>query len=97
MTSSYSTFTEKGTCFKIVIVGERAVGKTSLAVRYVKGIYSNIYAVTVGIEFYSKMITQGSDQYQLQLWDTVLTNLFRPANSAFKPWFDPFTIRPAAW
>lgn len=71
MTSSYSTFTEKGTCFKIVIVGERAVGKTSLAVRYVKGIYSNIYAVTVGIEFYSKMITQGPDQYQLQLWDTV--------------------------
>ena len=59
MTSAYSVYSDSSTNFKMVVVGERAVGKTSLAVRYIKGVFSKHYAVTVGIEFYSKLITEG--------------------------------------
>jgi len=51
-----STKSESRVNFKVVIVGERGVGKTSLALRYVKGIFNKSYAVTVGVEFYSKNI-----------------------------------------
>jgi GTPase SAR1 family protein len=43
--------------FKIIVVGEKGVGKTSLVVRYVKDIFNKNYAVTVGVEFYSKTLT----------------------------------------
>ena len=57
MSESLSAHTEHRSTFKVVVVGERAVGKTSLAIRYIKGYFSKMYAVTVGIEFYSKIIT----------------------------------------
>lgn len=63
MASEFSTSSDSLTSFKVVIVGERAVGKTSLAVRYVKGKYSSVYAVTVGIEFYSKNVHREDEVY----------------------------------
>lgn len=35
--------------FKIIVVGDRGVGKTSLIVRYVKGTFDKNYNVTVGV------------------------------------------------
>ena len=71
MSSFMSAVTEQSSTFKVVVVGQRAVGKTSLAVRYVQGKFSSVYAVTIGIEFYSKVITHEQEQYNLQIWDTV--------------------------
>jgi GTPase SAR1 family protein len=34
---------------KIIVVGDRAVGKTSLIVRFVKGTFDKNYKVTVGV------------------------------------------------
>jgi GTPase SAR1 family protein len=78
MSNSRSS-SERRCIFKTVIVGERAVGKTSLALRYIRGTFSMIYSVTVGIEFYSKIIARGEENYNLQLWDTVAVELLRPA------------------
>ena len=49
MSISLSAHTERRTTFKVVVVGERAVGKTSMAIRYIKGVFHKLYAVTVGI------------------------------------------------
>ena len=49
MSVSISAVTEVRPIFKLLVVGERAVGKTSLAVRYVKGLFDMSYNVTVGI------------------------------------------------
>jgi len=37
------------TNFKIIVVGDSAVGKTSLIIRYVKGIFSKTYSVSLGV------------------------------------------------
>ena len=38
---------EADLCFKIVIIGDSAVGKTCLALRETKGIFESLYAPTV--------------------------------------------------
>ena len=57
--------------FKIVIVGERGVGKTSLLMRYDRGVFSKTFAVTIGIESFYKELTLNSEKVGLQFWDTV--------------------------
>lgn len=42
--------------FKVIVVGDKSVGKTSLIIRYVKGIFDKNYTVTIGVEFYSKIV-----------------------------------------
>lgn len=49
MSVSGTAVTEVIPTFKLLVIGERAVGKTSLAVRYVKGLFDKSYNVTVGI------------------------------------------------
>ena len=52
---------------KIVVVGNRAAGKTSLVRRYVLGTFSE--RTTVGADFYEKTLTVGEANVMLQLWD----------------------------
>lgn len=60
--------------FKVIIVGDLAVGKTSLVMRYIKDIFSKEYKVTVGFEFFSKVVKHGDEDVTVQIWDTVMTN-----------------------
>ena len=91
-----STKSESRVNFKVVIVGERGAGKTSLALRYVKGVFNKGYAVTVGVEFYSKNLSHGEEHYCLQLWDTVPAYVHRPASKVSSRWSNPSTTTPAA-
>lgn len=42
--------------FKMIIVGDKNVGKTSLILRYVKGSFSKPQSNATGIEFYSNTV-----------------------------------------
>jgi GTPase SAR1 family protein len=42
--------------FKILMVGAKDAGKTSLIVRYIKKMFSNSKNVALGIEFYSSTV-----------------------------------------
>ena len=42
--------------FKIVLLGDLSVGKSSIANRYIKGNFSNKYIATIGGSFYAKNI-----------------------------------------
>lgn len=44
------------TNFKILLVGNKNVGKTSLIIRFIKNSFEKNTQVTVGVEFYSKII-----------------------------------------
>lgn len=57
--------------FKMIVIGEQGVGKTSLILRYVKDVFSKDYKVTVGFEFYSKVIKHEEEDLNIQIWDTV--------------------------
>jgi small GTP-binding protein len=73
--SSIAYSPESKVSYKIIIVGEQGVGKTSLVLRYIKDIFSKDYKVTVGFEFYSKIIKHQGEDITVQIWDTVIHHL----------------------
>jgi len=61
--------TEADYHLKILVVGERACGKTTLIHRYVKNIFLDGMKMTVGVDFSTKTIEMDGSTYRLQLWD----------------------------
>ncbi|KAG9477985.1 ras-related protein Rab-32-like isoform X2 [Eleutherodactylus coqui] len=56
--------------FKVLIVGDLGVGKTSIIQRYVHNIYSHCYRATIGVDFALKILNWDKDTVvRLQLWD----------------------------
>ncbi len=55
--------------FKVLLIGEAAVGKTSLTIKFVHGKFKSDYLLTVGMEPYSKYIKMGNDMVTLSIWD----------------------------
>ena len=60
--------------FKSIVIGDGGVGKTSLSLRVSKGIFTDDYKMTIGVDFHVKTIivdtSEGIITCKLQLWDT---------------------------
>jgi small GTP-binding protein len=54
---------------KICLLGSFAVGKTSLAERFVQSIFSDRYRTTVGVRIHKKAIQIGDQVLNLIIWD----------------------------
>jgi small GTP-binding protein len=52
---------------KIVVLGDFAVGKTSICKKYTNGIFDEKYLTTIGVEVYKKEIPE--KHVQLFIWD----------------------------
>jgi Ras-related protein Rab-2A len=63
--------------FKIIVVGEQGVGKSSLLSRYLKKEFHNEYNVTIGVEFLSRTLELPEGEACLQIWDTAGQETFR--------------------
>ncbi len=63
---------------KVIVVGEATVGKTSLIVRFVKGIFKPSYILTIGVNFYVQDIYLPNRVLRLQIWDTAGQERFGP-------------------
>ena len=55
--------------FKLVILGDGGVGKTSLAVRMVSGEFSETMKMTIGLDVHAKELQVGGSRVMLQVWD----------------------------
>ena len=55
--------------FKIVVLGNPAVGKTSLIVRFIKNKFSDDYKTTLGVDFLTKELYIYKARIRLMLWD----------------------------
>jgi Ras-related protein Rab-7A len=69
--------------FKIIIIGDSCVGKTSLARRYVNNTFYESYKSTIGVDFLSKTIKMNKKILNLQLWDTAGSERFRATSPSF--------------
>ncbi|KAK1347309.1 small GTP-binding protein [Hamiltosporidium tvaerminnensis] len=56
--------------YKILILGESNVGKTSILYRFTEGIFKYTLMNTIGIDFVSKDIKVEDKDVRLQIWDT---------------------------
>lgn len=55
--------------FKILIVGECGVGKTSIIKRYVYNLFTPNYKSTIGVDFALKILKKDKLTIGMQLWD----------------------------
>lgn len=78
--SDSPTYTHRA---KIVVVGDAAVGKTSLIVRYVKGVFNPSYIITLGVNFFVQDISLGEKKLRLQIWDTAGQERFGPVRKKY--------------
>lgn len=63
--------------YKLVFLGEQAVGKTSVITRFMYDTFDNNYQATIGIDFLSKTFYLEDRTVRLQLWDTAGQERFR--------------------
>lgn len=56
--------------FKVVLLGEGRVGKTSILLRYTRGEYNDRQVSTLQASYLDKKITVNGHIAQLSVWDT---------------------------
>ena len=74
--------------FKILILGESEVGKTSLLLKYVDHVFPEQHIATIGVEYKDKFIIRDNYDIRLQIWDTagqerfhsIAKNIYRNTN-----------------
>ncbi|XP_012082471.1 ras-related protein RABC2a [Jatropha curcas] len=68
--------------FKIVMIGDSGVGKSSLLVSFITGVVTDL-PNTLGMDIKIKQITVGGKKLKLQIWDTAGQERFRTITSGY--------------
>ena len=68
---------------KYVIVGDAAVGKSNLLLRYTHGEFKEEYQLTIGVEFGSNNIIVDNNIFRIQIWDTAGQENFRSITRSY--------------
>lgn len=66
--------------FKVVLLGDTSVGKTSILQRFAKGVFKRDQDATIGAHFMSKVVQlpqSNNAQIKLQVWDTAGQEKYR--------------------
>jgi len=67
--------------FKVILIGDGSVGKTSLVRRYMEGKFAADYLPTIGSQIYTKVVGKGETKITLVVWDIS----GQPAFTAIRP------------
>jgi len=63
--------------FKLIVIGDSGVGKSSLTNNAVKNVFEESYNATVGFEFFTFNVRMCGKVVKLQIWDTCGQELYR--------------------
>ncbi|XP_013789783.1 LOW QUALITY PROTEIN: ras-related protein Rab-3-like [Limulus polyphemus] len=69
--------------FKILIIGNSSVGKTSFLFRYADDSFTSAFVSTVGIDFKVKTVFRQDKRVKLQIWDTAGQERYRTITTAY--------------
>ena len=69
--------------FKLIVIGDSAVGKSCLSIKATKGIYDQNYNPTIGFEFLTFFVKVDESNIKLQIWDTCGQEVYRSLISSF--------------
>lgn len=69
--------------FKIVIIGDSAVGKSNLLSRYARDEFDLHSKSTIGVEFQTQCLEIDGREVKAQIWDTAGQERFRAVTSAY--------------
>jgi len=69
--------------FKILIIGNSSVGKTSFLFRYAEDSFTSAFVSTVGIDFKVKTVIRKEKRMKLQIWDTAGQERYRTITTAY--------------
>ena len=69
--------------FKIVIIGDSAVGKSNLLTRYARNEFNPNSKATIGVEFQTQSMLIDGKEVKAQIWDTAGQERFRAVTSAY--------------
>ena len=69
--------------FKILLLGDSGVGKSSLLLRYTKNQFNPDIRSTIGVEFGVKFIEIDNIKLKIQIWDTAGMERYRSLTSSY--------------
>jgi small GTP-binding protein len=69
--------------FKVVVVGDSAVGKSAIVERLVQGTFREDATSTCGADFYTYVCPVDSETVRLQIWDTAGQDRFRAISKSY--------------
>nr|GEU53872.1 Ras-related protein RABA4d-like [Tanacetum cinerariifolium]GEU87527.1 Ras-related protein RABA4d-like [Tanacetum cinerariifolium]GEU95056.1 Ras-related protein RABA4d-like [Tanacetum cinerariifolium] len=84
MSNTYGDFNSKiDYVFKVVLIGDSAVGKSQLLARFARNEFSVDSKATIGVEFQTKTLVIDQKMVKAQIWDTAGQERYRAVTSAY--------------
>ena len=68
---------------KYIIIGDAAVGKSNLLLRFTQDDFKTEYQLTIGVEFGAKNLNLNNKVFRLQIWDTAGQENYRSITRAY--------------
>jgi small GTP-binding protein len=83
-------FTQYDLSFKIIVIGDSGVGKSSIALNATKNLFNDNFVSTIGFEYFIFNMKIDKKVIKLQIWDTcgqeayrsLVTNFYRNSSLA---------------
>lgn len=85
MSNTFGDFNAKiDYVFKIVLIGDSAVGKSQLLARFARNEFSLDSKATIGVEFQTKTLLIDNKTVKAQIWDTAGQERYACMSFSFK-------------
>lgn len=68
---------------KLLLLGDSAVGKSSLLMRFCESIFDSNFVLTIGVDFKLKQVERNGRRLKVQVWDTAGQERFRTITPAY--------------
>eukprot|EP00795_Rhopilema_esculentum_P005957 gene5957-11310_t len=69
--------------FKILLVGDSGVGKSSLLIRFADDVFCDSYISTIGVDFKIKTVLLDDKVVKLQIWDSAGQERFKTLTTTY--------------